>query len=124
MGDNLTGPPGFILPVAPSDINNTAREGYEEALSAIVFIDAHRGAGDLVVTICRGFSLAYLSWSEFKSLGSFATSAVVAAGWSCRKLDQITESVREGLFLEEELDQLREQARDKRNRVSVRRPSD
>ncbi|KAJ5843654.1 uncharacterized protein N7525_001395 [Penicillium rubens] len=91
---------------------------------AIVFIDAQRGADDLVVTICRGFSPDYLSWSEFKSLGSFATSAVVAAGWSCRKLDQIAESVREGLFLEEELDQLREQARHKRNRVYIRRPSD
>ena len=76
-----------------------------------------------MVTIYRGFSPHYLSWDEFMSLGSFATSAVVAAGWSCRKLDQIAESVREGLFLEEELDRLREQARGKRNRISIRRPS-
>ena len=77
-----------------------------------------------MVIIRRGFSPDYCSWSKFKSLGPQMTSAVVAAGWSCRKLDQIAESVREGQFLEEELDQLREQARDKRMRISIRHPSD
>ncbi|THC89113.1 hypothetical protein EYZ11_011440 [Aspergillus tanneri] len=85
---------------------------------AIVFIDVGRGADDLVVTIRRGLFPDYLLWSELKSIGPQATSAVVAAGWNCSALDKIAESVRKGRFLEEELDQLREEAKDKHARTT------
>jgi hypothetical protein len=78
---------------------------------AIIFVDAERGANDLVVTFRRDHSPDRLPWNDFKSIGTPATNAVVAAGWSCRALDQMAESVR---FIDGKLDELREEARDKR----------
>lgn len=39
-------------------------------------------------------------------------------------LDRMAESIREGRFREEELDRLREEARDKYRRISIRRYSE
>lgn len=77
-----------------------------------------------MVTYCRNRIHGRCSWDEFKSIGAPATAAVVDAGWSCRKLDEISVSIHERRFDEEKLDRLRGEAKAKRRRVSFRNPSE
>ncbi|KAB8069204.1 hypothetical protein BDV29DRAFT_198852 [Aspergillus leporis] len=90
----------------------------------IIFADAERGPDDLVVTFLRDRFYDRLSWSKFKSIGTSATTAVVDAGWKCRDLDWIAESIEKKRFDEKKLDELRDAAREKRNRISIRKTSD
>lgn len=95
-----------------------------ESNQFIIFADAERGTDDLVVTFLRNRFPDRCSWSEYKSIGPEATTAVVNAGWSCRALDEIATSLREGGFDERRLDQLRQQATYNRRRISSGRPAD
>ncbi|KAK9604388.1 hypothetical protein V6Z93_002356 [Aspergillus fumigatus] len=90
----------------------------------IIFANAERGTDDLVVTFLRNRFPDRCSWSEYKSIGPEATTAVVSAGWSCRALDEIATSLREGGFDERRLDQLRQEARNNRRRISYGKPAD
>ncbi|KAE8167951.1 hypothetical protein BDV40DRAFT_284438 [Aspergillus tamarii] len=93
-------------------------------VQVILFADAERGPNDLVITFLRGHFHDRLTWTEFKSLGPPAIAAVVQAGWRCVALEQIAESIRARRFDEKELDKLRNEARDERKRISIRKPSD
>ncbi|KAB8213091.1 hypothetical protein BDV33DRAFT_197101 [Aspergillus novoparasiticus] len=93
-------------------------------IQVIIFADADRGPNDLVVTFHRNHFQDRLPWSEFKSLGPPAATAVVKAGWKFVTLEQIAESIRARRFDEKELDKLRNEARDERKRISIRKPSD
>lgn len=93
-------------------------------VQVIIFIGAERGPDDLVITFLRDRFSDRLTWTEFKSLGPPAMAAVVQAKWRCVTLDQIAESIRAGRFDEKELEKLRDEAKEWRRRVSVRKPSD
>ncbi|KAB8213071.1 hypothetical protein BDV33DRAFT_230503 [Aspergillus novoparasiticus] len=93
-------------------------------VQVIIFIGAERGPDDLVITFLRDCFSDRLTWTEFKSLGPPAMAAVVQAKWRCVTLDQIAESIRAGRFDEKELEKLRDEAKEWRRRVSVRKPSD
>ena len=82
------------------------------------------GVDDLMVSFWRNLVPNRCSWSEYKLIGPEATTAVVNAGWSCRALDEIATSLREGGFDERRLDQLRQQATYNRRRISSGRPAD
>ncbi|OOO12341.1 hypothetical protein OAory_01000900 [Aspergillus oryzae] len=90
----------------------------------LIFVDAERGPDDLVVTFHRNHFQDRLPWNEFKSLGPPAATAVVKAGWKFVALEQIAESIHARRFDEKELDKLRNEARDERKRISIRKPSD
>ncbi|KAK6814306.1 hypothetical protein RU639_010154 [Aspergillus parasiticus] len=90
----------------------------------LIFVDAERGPDDLVVTFHHNQYQDRLPWNEFKSLGPPAATAVVKAGWKFVALEQIAESIRARRFDEKELDKLRNEARDERKRISIRKPSD
>ncbi|KAB8213158.1 hypothetical protein BDV33DRAFT_185330 [Aspergillus novoparasiticus] len=90
----------------------------------IIFANAERGPNDLVVEFLHDGRHDRLTWTEFKSIGPPAMTAVVRARWSCLALDEIAESIRAGRFEEKELDKLRNEARERRRRVSIRKPSD
>ncbi|KAB8227908.1 uncharacterized protein BDW43DRAFT_323445 [Aspergillus alliaceus] len=100
-----------------------ARSGVQRD-EIIIFADAERGPSDLVIIFLRGQFYDRLPWSEFKSIGTSATTAVVEAGWRCRALDWIAETIREKRFDEKELDKLRDEAKDKRKRISSYNSSD
>ncbi|EDP53269.1 hypothetical protein AFUB_044410 [Aspergillus fumigatus A1163] len=89
-----------------------------ESNQLIIFADAEKGTDDLVVKFLRNRLPDRCSWSEYKSMGPEATAAVVKAGWSCIALDRVAISLREGGFDERTLDQLRQQARNNRRRIS------
>ncbi|KAH1415311.1 hypothetical protein KXX64_006534, partial [Aspergillus fumigatus] len=92
----------------------------------IIFVKAERdmGVDDLMVLFWRNLVPNRCSWSEYKSIGPEATTAVVNAGWSCSELDKMATSLREGRFDERRLDQLRQQARNKLRRISYSSPAD
>ncbi|PWY91466.1 hypothetical protein BO94DRAFT_394158 [Aspergillus sclerotioniger CBS 115572] len=90
----------------------------------IFFADAERGPNNLMITFLRDRFYDRFTWTEFKSLGPPAMAAVVRAGWRCVALDQIAESIRAGRFDEKELGKLLNEARERRKRVSIRKPSD
>ncbi|KAB8230896.1 uncharacterized protein BDW43DRAFT_302014 [Aspergillus alliaceus] len=104
--------------IAPSSRNIQKQE-------SIFFLDAERAMGvdDLVVTFRRNFVLDRYPWSEYKSIGSEATSAVVEAGWSCSELDRIAAFLHVGIFDKRKLDRLRQQARNNRRRISSGKPA-
>ncbi|GMG38641.1 unnamed protein product [Aspergillus oryzae] len=93
-------------------------------VKVLIFVDAERGPDDLVVTFHRNHFQDRLPWNEFKSLGPPAATAVVKAGWKFVALEQIAESIHARRFDEKELDKLRNEARDERKRISIRKPSD
>lgn len=82
------------------------------------------GVDDLMVLFWRNLVPNRCSWSEYKSMGPEATAAVVKAGWSCIALDRVAISLREGGFDERTLDQLRQQARNNRRRISYGNAAD
>ncbi|QRD91331.1 hypothetical protein F9C07_5377 [Aspergillus flavus] len=82
------------------------------------------GVNDLMVTFRRNRGYHCRPWSEYKSIGPEATAAVVDAGWSCSELDRIAGYLRGDIFDKRYLDQLRQQARNNRRRISYGKSAD
>ncbi|OGM39390.1 hypothetical protein ABOM_012143 [Aspergillus bombycis] len=112
--------------VQEGEVWNTSASGAHHltTVQVLIFVGAERGPDDLVVTFHRNHFQDRLPWNEFKSLGPPAATAVVKAGWKFVALEQIAESIRARRFDEKELDNLRNEARDERKRISIRKPSD
>ncbi|KAE8380922.1 hypothetical protein BDV26DRAFT_290006 [Aspergillus bertholletiae] len=82
-------------------------------MEEIFLMDVQEQSNDLEVTYIRGRFYDRLPWSKFKSLRSRARDAVGQAGWEYMVLDQIAELIYAGWLDKEELDKLRNKAREK-----------
>lgn len=77
----------------------------------ILFVGVERSADDLNVTFFNRNGQQRASWRVFKSLGERAMEAVITAGWILYKLEGIAQSVHEGTFDQNELDELKDSAK-------------
>ena len=86
--------------------------------------DAERGVDDLLVTFCRNRFYDRCPWSEYKSIGPEATTAVVKLNGAAVKPFQIATPLHEEGFDERMLDRPRQEARNKRRHIPYGKPAD
>lgn len=85
----------------------------------MIFLGPERGPDDLLMEYFQ-CGVECLPWTEFKSFGCLA---VMEAGWRCADLERISQQLRERRceeFDDNELCKLREEARERKKRISVR----
>jgi hypothetical protein len=95
------------------------------SIKDLIFKDVGLQTEDLLVTVFdhRKRRFRIYSWKEFQTIPN-AMEAVVAAGWSCQDLQEMSQKVPNHQVSESDLAALRKDAKARRKRISIRNSAD